>query len=94
MTMLPTDQLQPLRPGGVIEPSPDLDIERPSVAAPSDFADALESAPAGLHYFESLAYRRQRWFVAYVEGARTPEMRRRRIALAVERLRGEGAVAA
>jgi len=42
--MLPTDLLPP----------PDR-----IVVVPSDLADALESAPEALHYFESLPYRRQ-----------------------------------
>jgi uncharacterized protein YdeI (YjbR/CyaY-like superfamily) len=63
------------------------------VAVPSDFADALESAPEALHYFESLSYGRQRRFVSGVEDARTPEARQRRIGSAIRRLRTEGAVA-
>jgi uncharacterized protein YdeI (YjbR/CyaY-like superfamily) len=61
--------------------------ERRVAAVPSDLADALASAPEALHYFEYLPYGRQRRVVAGVEGARTPEARRRRIASAVARLR-------
>jgi uncharacterized protein YdeI (YjbR/CyaY-like superfamily) len=57
------------------------------VVVPSDFAAALEAVPEALHYFEFLPYGRQRRFVAGVEGARTPEARRRRIASAIARLR-------
>jgi uncharacterized protein YdeI (YjbR/CyaY-like superfamily) len=74
-TMLPTDLLPP---------------DTRTVVVPSDFAEALEAAPAALHYFESLPYGRQRPFVRNVEAARTPEARRRRIARTVERLRSEG----
>ena len=57
---------------------------------PSDLAGALEAAPAALHYFESLSYSRQQWFVLNVEDAKTPETRARRIERAIARLR-EGA---
>jgi uncharacterized protein YdeI (YjbR/CyaY-like superfamily) len=60
------------------------------VTVPSDLADALESAPEALHYFEFLRYGRQRRLVAGIEDARTPEARRRRIANAIARLRSEG----
>jgi predicted MFS family arabinose efflux permease len=76
--MIPTD----------LQPAP-----RHVVAVPSDLANALESAPEALHYFESLPYGRQRRLVAGVEDARTPDARRRRIASAIGRLRTEGAVA-
>jgi uncharacterized protein YdeI (YjbR/CyaY-like superfamily) len=67
--------------------------ERRVAAIPSDLADALESAPEALHYFEYLPYARQRRVVAGVEDARTPEARRRRIASAVARLLAEVGVA-
>jgi uncharacterized protein YdeI (YjbR/CyaY-like superfamily) len=73
--MLPTDLLPP----------PDR-----IVVVPSDLADALESAPEALHFFESMPYRRQRLLVARIEDARVATLRQRRIALAVERLRAEG----
>ena len=57
------------------------------VAVPSDLAAALEAAPDALHYFESLSYSRQQWFVLNVEEAKTAETRARRIERAVARLR-------
>jgi uncharacterized protein YdeI (YjbR/CyaY-like superfamily) len=60
------------------------------VAVPSDLAAALEAAPEALHYFESLSYSRQQWFVLNVEDAKTPETRARRIERAIARLREGG----
>jgi uncharacterized protein YdeI (YjbR/CyaY-like superfamily) len=73
------------------------DLPKPShapVVVPSDLAAALESSPEALHYFESLPFRRQRWLVGKLDAAGTRAARRRRIALAIARLRDEGAVAA
>jgi len=78
--------------GDEIEVSLELDTEPRTAAVPSDLAAALEKTPEALHYFESLSYSRQRWFVLDVEGARTPETRERRITRAVDRLRSDGGV--
>jgi Bacteriocin-protection, YdeI or OmpD-Associated/Domain of unknown function (DUF1905) len=72
--------------GEEVEVTLELDAGAPVVAVPSDLADALEAAPRALHYFESLPYDRQRGVAATVEAAPTPEIRRRRIGLAVARL--------
>jgi uncharacterized protein YdeI (YjbR/CyaY-like superfamily) len=73
--------------GEEIEVSIELDRDPRVVAVPSDLAAALEAAPDALHYFESLSYGRQRWFVLNVEEAKTPETRARRIGLAIANLR-------
>jgi len=78
--------------GDEVEVSLELDTEPRTVAVPSDLAEALEAAPAALHFFESLSYSRQRWFVLGVEDAKTAETRQRRIANAVEALRADGGV--
>jgi Bacteriocin-protection, YdeI or OmpD-Associated/Domain of unknown function (DUF1905) len=72
--------------GDEIEVAIVLDRDPRVVAVPSDLAAALEAAPAALHYFESLTYSRQRWYVLNVEDAKTPETRARRIERAIERL--------
>ena len=77
------------RRSGDIEVSIELDRDPRVVAVPSDLAAALEAAPEALHYFESLAYSRQRAFVLDIEAAPTPETRARRIQRAVARL-GDG----
>jgi hypothetical protein len=76
--------------GDEIEVAIELDRDPRVVAVPSDLATALEAAPRALHYFESLSYSRQRWFVLSVEDARTPETRARRIERAVARLADGG----
>jgi hypothetical protein len=82
-----------IEPGDEIEVSLELDTEPRTVAVPSDLAGALEAAPEALHYFESLSYSRQRWFVLNVEDAKTAETRARRIGRAIERLRTDAGVA-
>lgn len=78
----------PLRAAGdEVDVAIELDRDPRVVVVPSDLAAALEAAPDALHYFESLSYRRQRWFVLNVENARTPETRARRIVNAVTKLR-------
>jgi uncharacterized protein YdeI (YjbR/CyaY-like superfamily) len=71
-------------PGDEIEVS--IDREPRVVAVPSDLAAALEAAPQALHYFESLPYSRQRRLVLSVEDAKPPELRARRVELAIGRL--------
>jgi hypothetical protein len=76
--------------GDEIEVAIELDRDPRVVAVPSDLAAALEAAPEALHYFESLSYSRQRWFVLNVEEAKTAETRARRIERVIARLREGG----
>ena len=73
--------------GDEIDVSIELDRDPRVVAVPSDLAAALEAAADALHYFESLSYSRQRWYVLNVEDAKTPETRARRIERAIARMR-------
>jgi hypothetical protein len=75
------------RTGDEIEVAIELDRDPRVVAVPSDLAAALETAPDALHYFESLPHSRQRSLVRNVEGAKLPEIRERRIELAITGLR-------
>jgi Bacteriocin-protection, YdeI or OmpD-Associated/Domain of unknown function (DUF1905) len=79
-------ELAGVQAGDEIEVSIELDRDPRVVAVPSDLAAALGAAPEALHYFESLSYSRQQWFVLNVEDAKTPETRARRIDRAVARL--------
>ena len=72
--------------GDEVEVAIELDRDPRVVAVPSDFAAALEAAPEALHFFESLSYSRQRWYVLHVEDAKTPETRARRIERAIAKL--------
>jgi uncharacterized protein YdeI (YjbR/CyaY-like superfamily) len=57
------------------------------VAAPADFAAAIEADPEAKRFFDSLSYSHQRRYVMSVEEAKTAETRQRRIARSVEMLR-------
>ena len=76
--------------GDEIDVTIELDRDPRVVAVPSDLAAALEAAPDALHYFESLSYSRQQWFVLNVEEAKTAETRARRVERAIARLREGG----
>jgi hypothetical protein len=80
-------ELAGVQAGDEIYVAIDLDRDPRVVAVPSDLAAALEAAPDALHYFESLSYSLQQWYVLNVEDAKTPETRARRIENAVTRLR-------
>ena len=67
----------------------ELDTEPREVAVPDDLARALQEQPAAKRFFDGLSYSKQQWFVLSVEGAKTPETRRRRVAKAIEMLRAE-----
>jgi hypothetical protein len=63
------------------------DAEPREVAIPDDLAQALLSdKPAG-DFFGSLSYSHKRWYVLPIEGAKTPDARRRRVEKAVAMLR-------
>ncbi|MFI5214508.1 MAG: YdeI/OmpD-associated family protein [Gemmatimonadales bacterium] len=63
-----------------------LDTEPREVVLPQDFATALNRVPTTRAFFDGLSYSERRWFVLGIEGAKTDETRRRRIASAVDRL--------
>ena len=72
--------------GDEIDVSVELDTE-PRVVVPPDLGEALEADPHVRGAFQGLSYSAQRRHVLSVEGARTGETRRRRIAKAVDALR-------
>jgi hypothetical protein len=57
--------------------------------APSDLAAQLANNPKAAAYFDKLAYTHQREFVRWLEGAKRPEIRAKRLAETVELL-GQG----
>ena len=65
-----------------------LDTEPREVAVPADLAAALADDPQAARAFEALAYSHRH--VLAVEGAKAAETRQRRIAAAVQTLRGGG----
>lgn len=64
-----------------------LDTEPRVVTMPPDLAAALDADAEAKRFFDRLAYSQRLRWVLSVEGAKTEETRRRRIAKAVEALR-------
>jgi len=63
-----------------------LDTKTRTVDVPDDLVDALKAA--GLHgEFDALSYSHQREYVEWIEEAKRPDTRKRRIAQTVSRLR-------
>lgn len=65
-----------------------LDTEPREVAVPADLAAALDSNPDARRVFVGLSYSAKRRHVLAVEGAKSPETRRRRIDGVITDLRG------
>lgn len=59
------------------------------MAAPADLAEQLATNPKAAAYYDKLAYTHQREFVRWLEGAKKPETRAKRLAQTVELL-GQG----
>ena len=64
-----------------------LDTAPREVTVPSDFASALDAEPAARETFDRLSNSNKGWHVSSIEGAKSDETRRRRIAKSVEALR-------
>jgi hypothetical protein len=69
----------------------DVDIELDTaprvVDVPPDFAAAMDAELAARRTFDGLSYSNQSWHVYQIEGAKSDETRRRRIAKSIEALR-------
>ena len=77
--------------GDEVDVEIELDTVPREVTVPPDFADAIGRDADAKRSFDALAYSHKQRHVLAVEGARTAATRQRRIAEAVERLRGGGA---
>jgi hypothetical protein len=75
--------------GDVVEVTLELDTAPREVEVPEDFAAALEVVPDAKAAFARQAYSHQRAHVDAINGAKTPETRRRRIDKAVEMLQAK-----
>jgi hypothetical protein len=73
--------------GDEVDVQLELDTEPRVVEVPPDLADALSHDAEAAGVFEALAYSHRQRHVLAIEGAKTAETRRRRIAKAVETLR-------
>lgn len=63
------------------------DREPRVVSVPEDLRQALEADPEASEFFEKLAYSHQREYVQWVEQAKRPETRQKRIQGTVQRLK-------
>jgi hypothetical protein len=67
----------------------DLDTEMREVTPPADLVRALKGAPRAWGRWQALSYTHQREHVEYIEQARKPETRARRIEVTKRTLTGE-----
>jgi Bacteriocin-protection, YdeI or OmpD-Associated/Domain of unknown function (DUF1905) len=72
---------------GVIDVDMELDTAPREVTVPPDLAKALGAEPAAKKTFDGLSYSNKSYHVLQVQGAKSDETRRRRIAKSVEALR-------
>jgi hypothetical protein len=79
--------------GEEVEVGLELDTQPRQVTVPSDLAEALRGCADAARFFDGLSYSNQRRLVMSIEGARTEETRRRRVARTVSSLH-EGQVQA
>jgi len=76
--------------GDEVDVGIELDTEPREVSVPSDFAAALKRSPNAKKTFDALSYSRKRAHVLSIEGAKTPETRKRRIDKSIAELQGAG----
>ena len=65
------------------------DVAGRKMEAPADLAEKLAATPEAAAYFAKLAYTHQREYVRWLEGAKKPEVRTKRLGEIVEML-GQG----
>lgn len=75
--------------GDEVDVEVELDTEPREVTVPPDLQEALQSDPEARARFDALSYSNQRRHVLSIEGAKTPETRRRRIDKTLAGLRGD-----
>jgi hypothetical protein len=73
--------------GDAVEVEIELDTAPRTVEVPADLAAALAGEEAARAYFDGLAYTHRKEWVRWVEEAKRPETRARRVASTVEQLR-------
>ena len=73
--------------GDEVEVDLELDTAPREVEVPADLAAALDAEPAARSTFDGLSYSNRSWHVLQVNGAKTDETRRRRIARSVDLLK-------
>jgi hypothetical protein len=73
--------------GDEVDVDIELDTAPRDVTVPPDLAAALDAVPEARRTFDGLSYSNKSWHTLQVEGAKTDETRKRRIARSVEVLR-------
>lgn len=74
------------QPGDKVKVTIEPDTEPRVVKPPKDFAAAMKAEPEAAAFWKKLSYTHQREYVQWIEEARKPETRERRIGKAVEML--------
>ncbi len=74
--------------GDEVEVTIELDTQPRELSVPGELAQALDQDPDAKRAFEQLSYSNRKRHALAVEGAKTPDTRQRRIAKALEELRG------
>jgi hypothetical protein len=72
--------------GDQVDVELEVDTAPREVAVPNDLAAALDADPTARQAFDALSYSNKSWHVLQVNGAKTDETRKRRIAKSVETL--------
>jgi hypothetical protein len=73
--------------GDEVDVDIELDTAPREVTVPADFAAALDAVPDARRTFDALSYSNKSWHTGQVDGAKSDETRRRRIARSVDVLR-------
>ena len=73
--------------GDEVDVEVELDTAPREVVVPADFTAALDAEPDARQTFDRLSYSNKSWHVLSIDGAKTEETRRRRIAKSIDALR-------
>lgn len=74
--------------GDRIQVTLEKDLEPRTLDVPEDFQQALDENPEALAAFARLSYTHQKEYIQWIESAKREATRRRRVASAVEKLKG------
>ena len=72
--------------GDVVSIKMDLDTKPPIIGVPGDFTAALKGNASAKSYFESIAPSHKKAYLQWIESAKQPETRKRRIIKAISML--------
>ena len=73
--------------GDEVDVDIELDTAPRAVTVPADLGAALDGDPVARRTFDALSYSNRNYIVSHVEGAKSDDTRRRRIAKSIEALR-------